>query len=73
MEQNQTVQEQKNKLDQLEDRKAKVEKRLTTVTSDLENKEKKTQEDKLQLSTLRQSLVLMSEREREVTNEGFQL
>lgn len=67
------MQEQKNKLDQLEDRKAKVEKRLTTVTSDLENKEKKTQEDKLQLSTLRQSLVLMSEREREVTNEGFQL
>ncbi|KAK7904601.1 hypothetical protein WMY93_017208 [Mugilogobius chulae] len=68
MEQNQTVQEQKKKLDLLEEKKTKVEKRLTSVTSDLEVKDKRTQEDQQELSTLRRSLKLMAEKERELSD-----
>ncbi|TKS87013.1 Coiled-coil domain-containing protein 170 [Collichthys lucidus] len=65
IEQNQTVKEQKKKLDQLVEGKAKVEKKLNTASSDLQSHEKKSREDQLQLSTLRQSLAQLSERERE--------
>ncbi|XP_033844592.1 coiled-coil domain-containing protein 170 [Periophthalmus magnuspinnatus] len=68
MEQNQTVQEQKKKLDQLEERKVKVEKKLTSVTSDLEVKDRRSKEDQQELSTLRQSLKLLSEKERELAD-----
>lgn len=60
------MQEQKKKLDQLVEGKAKVEKKLNTVSSDLQSQEKKTREDQQQLSTLRQSLTQLSDREREV-------
>lgn len=66
MEQSQTVQEQKKRLDQLVEGKAKVEKKLNTASSDLQSQEKKTREDQQQLATLRQSLAQLSEREREV-------
>ncbi|XP_018559199.1 coiled-coil domain-containing protein 170 [Lates calcarifer] len=68
MEQSQTVQEQKKKLDQLVEGKAKVEKKLSSVSSDLQSREKKTREDQQQLSTLRQSLTQLSERERELVD-----
>ncbi|XP_072313881.1 coiled-coil domain-containing protein 170 [Eucyclogobius newberryi] len=68
MEQNQTVQEQKKKLDQLEERKAYVEKKLTSVTSDLDVKGRRTLENQQELGALRQSLRLMSEKERELAN-----
>ncbi|XP_044021629.1 coiled-coil domain-containing protein 170 isoform X1 [Siniperca chuatsi] len=64
MEHSQTMQEQKKRLDQLVEGKAKVEKKLNTVSSDLQNQEKKTREDQQQLNTLRQSLLQLSERER---------
>uniref|UniRef100_A0A4W6ESJ9 Coiled-coil domain containing 170 n=1 Tax=Lates calcarifer TaxID=8187 RepID=A0A4W6ESJ9_LATCA len=64
----QTVQEQKKKLDQLVEGKAKVEKKLSSVSSDLQSREKKTREDQQQLSTLRQSLTQLSERERELVD-----
>ncbi|GLD47811.1 coiled-coil domain-containing protein 170-like protein [Lates japonicus] len=68
MEQSQTMQEQKKKLDQLVEGKAKVEKKLSSVSSDLQSREKKTREDQQQLSTLRQSLTQLSERERELVD-----
>ncbi|KAM9341103.1 coiled-coil domain-containing protein 170 [Symphorus nematophorus] len=68
MEQSQTVQEQKKRLDQLVEGKAKVEKKLNMVSSDLQSQEKKTREDKQQLTTLRQSLAQLSERERELVD-----
>uniref|UniRef100_UPI0037E97DD0 coiled-coil domain-containing protein 170 n=1 Tax=Semicossyphus pulcher TaxID=241346 RepID=UPI0037E97DD0 len=68
MEQSETMQEQKKRLDQLVEGKAKVEKRLNTVSSDLQSQEKKTKEDSLQLNTLRQSLAQLSERERELVD-----
>lgn len=67
MEQSQTVQEQKKRLDQLVEGKAKVEKKLNTANSDLKSQEKKSREEQQQLHTLRQSLAHLSEREREVT------
>lgn len=66
MEQSQTVQEQKTRLDQLLEVKAKVEKKLNTVSSDLQSRESKSREDQQQLSALRQSLDQLSDREREV-------
>lgn len=69
MEQSQTVQEQKKKLDQLVDEKAKMEKKLNTVSSDLQSQEKKTSEDQQEVLTLRQSLAQLSERQREVRVE----
>ncbi|XP_029982138.1 coiled-coil domain-containing protein 170 [Sphaeramia orbicularis] len=63
VEQNQTVQEQKKKLDQLEGRKAKVEKKLSTVSSDLKSQEKKSREEQQQLSSLRQSLDQLLDRQ----------
>lgn len=60
------MQEQKKRLDQLVEGKAKVEKKLSTVSSDLQSQEKKTREDQQQLNTLTQSLTQLSEREREV-------
>ena len=60
------MQEQTQKLDQLVDGKAKVEKKLSTVSSDLQSQEKKKREDQEQLNTLRQSLAQLSERHREV-------
>ncbi|XP_028421585.1 coiled-coil domain-containing protein 170 [Perca flavescens] len=68
MEQSQTMQEQKKRLDQLVDGKAKVEKKLNTVSSDLQNQEMKIREDQQQLNTLRQSLTQLSERERELVD-----
>ncbi|TMS21379.1 Coiled-coil domain-containing protein 170 [Larimichthys crocea] len=68
IEQNQTMKEQKKKLDQLVEGKAKVEKKLNTASSDLQSHEKKSREDQLQLSTLRQSLAQLSERERELVD-----
>ncbi|XP_073339208.1 coiled-coil domain-containing protein 170 [Pagrus major] len=66
MEQSQTVQEQKKRLDQLLDGKAKVEKKLNTVSSDLQSQETKSREDHQQLNALRQSLAQLSDREREL-------
>lgn len=66
IEQNQTMKEQKKKLDQLVEGKAKVEKKLNTTSSDLQSREKKSREDQQQLNTLRQSVAQLSEREREV-------
>lgn len=63
------MQEQKKRLDQLVEGKAKVEKRLNTVSSDLQSHEKKTREDQQQLNTLRQNLAQLSEREREVRKQ----
>lgn len=60
------MQEQKKRLEQLVEGKAKVEKRMNTVTSDLQSQERKIREDQQQLDTLRQSLTQLSEREREV-------
>ncbi len=65
------MQEQKKKLNQLVEVKAKVEKKLSTVSSDLQSQEKKTREDEQQLNTLRQSLTQLSEREREVRGPGI--
>eukprot|EP00064_Thunnus_orientalis_P009757 superscaffoldBa00001260_g9783 len=66
LEQDQSIQEQKKKLDQLVEGKAKTERKLNTLSSDLQSQEKKTKEDQQQLNTLRQSLAQLSEREREV-------
>lgn len=66
MEQSQTVQEQKKRLDQLLEVKAKVEKKLNTVSSDLQSQETKSREDQQQLGALRQTLDQLSDREREV-------
>ncbi|XP_054470379.1 coiled-coil domain-containing protein 170 [Anoplopoma fimbria] len=66
MEHSQTVQEQKKRLDQLTEGKSKVEKKLNTVSSDLQSREKKTREDQQQLHSLRQSLTQLSDREREL-------
>lgn len=63
------MQEQKKRLDQLVEGKAKVERRLNTVSSDLQSHEKKTREDQQQLNTLRQNLAQLSEREREVRKQ----
>lgn len=60
------MQEQKKRLDQLVEGKTKVEKKLNTVSSDLQSQEKKTREDQQQLNTLRQSLTHLSDSEREV-------
>lgn len=53
------MQEQKTRLEQL------VEK-LNTVSSELQNQEKQSREEQQQLHGLRQSLALVSDREREV-------
>lgn len=63
------MQEQKKKLDLLAE-KTKVEKKLSTVSSDLQSQEKKTRDDLQELLTLRQSLAQLSERQREVRVEG---
>ncbi|KAK2826558.1 hypothetical protein Q5P01_020772 [Channa striata] len=68
MEQSQTVQEQKKRLDQLVEGKANVEKTLSTVSSDLQSREIETRENQQQLSTLRLSLAQLSERERELVD-----
>ncbi|KAM6968713.1 coiled-coil domain-containing protein 170 [Tautogolabrus adspersus] len=68
MEQTQTAQEQKKRLDQLVEGKAKMEKKLNTVSLDLQSQELKTREDQQQLNTLRQSLTELSERERELVD-----
>ncbi|XP_047467801.1 coiled-coil domain-containing protein 170 [Mugil cephalus] len=66
MEQSKTVQEQKKKMDQLVDLKASAEKKLSTVSSDLQSQEKKTREDQQQLHGLRQSLAQLSDSKREL-------
>lgn len=60
------MQEQRKRLDELVQGKAKVEKKLSSVSSDLQRQEKKSREDEQQLNTLTQSLAQLSEREREV-------
>ncbi|KAL3968611.1 doublesex- and mab-3-related transcription factor 6 [Sarotherodon galilaeus] len=66
--QTQTMQEQKKKLDLLAGEKTKVEKKLSTVSSDLQSQEKKTRDDLQELLTLRQSLAQLSERQRELVD-----
>ncbi|XP_028251985.1 coiled-coil domain-containing protein 170 [Parambassis ranga] len=68
MEQSQTMQEQKKKLDQLLDGKTKVEKKLSAVSLDLQSQDKRTKEDQVQLDTLRQSLAQLTERQRELVD-----
>ncbi|XP_076013549.1 coiled-coil domain-containing protein 170 [Genypterus blacodes] len=68
MEQNKTMQEQRKKLDDLMEGKTKVEKKLSTVSLDLQGHERKTREDQQQLHTLRQTLSQLSERERELVD-----
>ncbi|XP_047197574.1 coiled-coil domain-containing protein 170 isoform X2 [Hippoglossus stenolepis] len=65
-EQSETMQEQKKRLERLVEVKAKVEKKLGSVSSELQSHEKKTQEDEQQLGSLRQSLAQLSDREREL-------
>ncbi|XP_031703246.1 coiled-coil domain-containing protein 170 [Anarrhichthys ocellatus] len=60
VEQSRAMQEQNKRLDQLADGKAKVEKKLNTVSSDLQSRE-----DQQQLTSLRQSLTQLSDSERE--------
>lgn len=60
------MQEQKKRLDQLVEGKTKLEKKLSTVSTDLQSRDKKTRDDQQQLTALRQSLAQLSEREREV-------
>lgn len=60
------MQKQRKRLDELVEGKAKVEKKLSSVSSDLQRQEKKSREDEQQLNTLTQSLAQLSEREREV-------
>ncbi|XP_059209899.1 coiled-coil domain-containing protein 170 [Centropristis striata] len=68
LDQSQTLQEQKKRMDQLVDGKAKVEKKLNTVSSGVQSQEKKSREAQQQISTLRQSLTQLSERERELVD-----
>ncbi|XP_032403441.1 coiled-coil domain-containing protein 170 [Xiphophorus hellerii] len=63
-EQSQTV--QKLKMNLLLDGKAKAEKKLSMVSSDLRDQEKKTREEQEQLDVLRVSLAQLSERQREL-------
>ncbi|MEQ2199559.1 hypothetical protein XENOCAPTIV_002693 [Xenoophorus captivus] len=56
----------------LVDGKAKVEQKLSTVSSDLQD-QKKTREDQEQLNILRESLVQLSERQKEVSVFQFGL
>lgn len=57
------MQEQKRRLAQLVQGKARLEKKLSTVDSNLRSQEMKSSEE---LQSLRQSLVQQTEREREV-------
>lgn len=66
MEQSQTVQEQKKRLDQLVEGKAEAEEKLNVANSDLKSREKKSREEQQQVHALRQSLAQLSERETEV-------
>ncbi|XP_014324336.1 coiled-coil domain-containing protein 170 [Xiphophorus maculatus] len=63
-EQSQTA--QKLKMNLLLDGKAKAEKKLSTVSSDLQDQEKKTREEQEQLDVLRVILAQLSERQREL-------
>lgn len=60
------MREQSRRLDELVEGKAEVERTLSTVSSDLQSQERKAREDQQQLTTLRQTLAQLSEREREV-------
>lgn len=66
MEQSQSAQEQRKRLDLLAEAKAEVEKTLGSVSSNLRSREEKSREDQRQLGDLRQSLAQLSDREREV-------
>ncbi|XP_071381629.1 coiled-coil domain-containing protein 170 [Centroberyx affinis] len=68
MEQSQTMQQQSKRLDELVEGKAKVERTLSAVSSDLQSQEKAAREDQQQLHTLRQTLAQLSERERELVD-----
>ncbi|KAM4625271.1 coiled-coil domain-containing protein 170 [Polymixia lowei] len=68
MEQSQAMQEQSRRLDELAEAKTKTERRLSTVTSDLQSQEEKTREDQQQLTSFRQTLAQLSERERELVD-----
>ncbi|XP_074547762.1 coiled-coil domain-containing protein 170 [Halichoeres trimaculatus] len=68
LEQSQSMQEQKKRLDQLVEGKAKAVKRMNSVTLDLQSQERKIREDQEQLNTLRQSLTQLSEQERELAD-----
>lgn len=61
------MQEQKQQLGQLVEGKAKVETELSTLSLDLQSREKKSKEDQQHLNTLRQSVAQLSAREREVS------
>ena len=60
------MQEQRKRLERLVEVKAKVEKKLGSVSSELQSHERKTQEDEQQLGSLRQNLARLSDSEREV-------
>ncbi|KAM9842575.1 coiled-coil domain-containing protein 170 [Aulostomus maculatus] len=66
MEQSQTVQEQEQKLGQLVEGKAEVERKLSMLSSDLQGQAKKTKDDQQQLDSLRQTLAQLSAREQEL-------
>ncbi|AWP16193.1 putative coiled-coil domain-containing protein 170 [Scophthalmus maximus] len=66
MEQSQSAQEQRKRLDLLAEAKAEVEKTLGSVSSNLRSREEKSREDQRQLGDLRQSLAQLSDREREL-------
>ncbi|XP_028995218.1 coiled-coil domain-containing protein 170 [Betta splendens] len=68
LEQSQAMQEQKKRADQLVEGRSKLEKKLSSVSSDLQSREMRSRDDQQQLSSLRQSLALLSERERELVD-----
>ncbi|XP_028293786.1 coiled-coil domain-containing protein 170 [Gouania willdenowi] len=68
LEQSQSMQEQSKKLEQLEDGKVKVEKKLNTMSSDLQNQEKTSREDQQQLYSLKQNLAQLSEQHRDLVD-----
>ncbi|KAM9354823.1 coiled-coil domain-containing protein 170 [Pholidichthys leucotaenia] len=68
MEQSQTMQEQKRKLDDLTDGKSKAEKKLSTVHSELQSQEKRSQNEQQELRALRDSLAQLSDSHRELVD-----
>ncbi|KAM6960666.1 coiled-coil domain-containing protein 170 [Aplochiton taeniatus] len=68
MEQSQTLQQQRDRQDELEKGKSRVEKMLSTVSSDLQSQEWRAREDQQHLNTLRQTLAQLTERERELVD-----
>jgi oligoendopeptidase F len=66
LEQSQTNAEQSKRLEDLEKGKAKVEKKFSTAKTDLQSQEHLAREAQQQLTSLRQTLAQLTDREREV-------